>query len=284
VKDEKPDREEGSGSLGSGSDSTSWSSRTRDRRARRQRAEPPAGGGSRLSTTGSWSGLGIDWGGLGAYTAKAVTAATTALTVRLDHRSSVRGLRAPALASALTPQVGTAQTPPSPARAEQHPARAQHGLPATDFSRAVRSGSRCGCITPELLARRGGWFDQFVRESTGIRRANDRRRRLGLPPGARRQRSHADELSAALEIPYTVTIAPPARPAAYFFVGAARNPTLNDTDLQSCHAGCRGRRPAVSGRNFGESARARAQRVLYGWPDCPRLRLEAESYVPTGGQ
>ena len=87
-----------------------------------------------------------------------------------------------------------------------------------------------------------------------------------------------DELSAAFEIPYTVTLRPSSG-GRYYFVARLEVTTLNDTDLQELQRWLSGDvGPAVSGEgNFGEALARGAQRVLVRLAGLPRQRLEARS-------
>ena len=148
----------------------------------------------------------------------------------------------------------------------------------------------------ELWRVRTSWFDQFVREVTwdAVARNDPLADDFVLirQGGAVSRYATPDELSAALEIPYTVTLRPTSTSgggggARYYFVARLEVTTLNDTDLQELQRWLSGDvGPAVSGEgNFGEALARGAQRVLVRLAGLPRQRLEARS--PTfriGGQ
>jgi hypothetical protein len=140
----------------------------------------------------------------------------------------------------------------------------------------------------ELWKVRTSWFDQFVREvSWDVVARNDPLADdfvLLRPGGGRTLTRYAtpEELEAALEIPYTVTMRPEASGAGsgrYYFVARLEVTTLNDTDLRELSSWLSGDvRPAVSGGgNFGEALARGAQRVLVRLAGLPRLQLEARS-------
>jgi len=123
----------------------------------------------------------------------------------------------------------------------------------------------------ELWKVRTSWFDQFVR--------------VLFRPGSGRSLSRyatSEELAAALEIPYTVTMRPEASGAGagrYYFVARLEVTTLNDTDLRELSRWLSGDvGPAVSGKgNLGDALARGAQRVLVRLAGLPRQQLEARS-------
>ena len=153
------------------------------------------------------------------------------------------------------------------------------------FVGLMRSGSPLRLhFSLELWRVRASWFDQFVREVTWDAVArND-------PPaddfvlirqgGQVSRYTTPEELSAALDIPYVVTLRPPgAAGGRYYFVARLEVTTLNDTDLQELSRWLSGEvGPVVSGEgNFGEALARGAQRVLVRLAGLPRQRLEARS-------
>jgi hypothetical protein len=140
----------------------------------------------------------------------------------------------------------------------------------------------------ELWKVRTSWFDQFVREvSWDVVARNDPLADdfvLFRSSGSRNPTRYTtpEELAAALEIPYTVTMPPEASGAGsgrYYFVARVEVTTLNDTDLRELSSWLSGDvGPAVSGEgNLGEALARGAQRVLVRLAGLPRLRLEARS-------
>jgi hypothetical protein len=140
----------------------------------------------------------------------------------------------------------------------------------------------------ELWKVRTSWFDQFVREASwDVVARNDPLADdfvLLRPGGGRNLTRYAtpEELAAALEIPYTVTMRPEASGAGagrYYFVARLEVTTLNDTDLRELSSWLSGDvGPAVSGQgNFGEALARGAQRVLVRLAGLPRLQLEGRS-------
>jgi hypothetical protein len=146
----------------------------------------------------------------------------------------------------------------------------------------------------ELWRVRASWFDQFVREVSwdAVARNDPLADDFVLirQGGAVSRYATPEELATALEIPYTVTLRPPASSSSsgrFYFVARLEVTTLNDTDLQELSRWLSGDvGPVVSGEgNFGEALARGAQRVLVRLAGLPRERLEARS--PTfriGGQ
>ena len=134
----------------------------------------------------------------------------------------------------------------------------------------------------ELWKVRASWFDQFVREVSwdAVARNDPLADDFVLirQGGAVSRYATPEELSAALEIPYTVTLRPSGS-GRYYFVARLEVTTLNDTDLQELSRWLSGDvGPAVSGEgNFGEALARGAQRVLVRLAGLPRQRLEARS-------
>ncbi|MGH7529038.1 MAG: DUF4390 domain-containing protein [Gemmatimonadales bacterium] len=142
----------------------------------------------------------------------------------------------------------------------------------------------------ELWKVRSSWFDQYVREATwdAVVRHDplaDDFVLIRTGPGGQRlgpvtRYATVDELTRALEIPYTVTLRTSgAGRGRFYFVARLDATTLNDTDLEELSrwlAGDVG--PAVSGEgNIGEALVRGAQRVLVRLAGLPRLSLEARS-------
>jgi hypothetical protein len=134
----------------------------------------------------------------------------------------------------------------------------------------------------ELWRVRSSWFDQFVREVSwdAVARndplADDF---VLIRQGGRVIRyATAEELAAALDIPYVVTLRPSDN-GRYYFIAKLEVTTLNDTDLQELSRWLSGDvGPAVSsGENFGDALARGAQRVLVRLAGLPRQQLEARS-------
>lgn len=134
----------------------------------------------------------------------------------------------------------------------------------------------------ELWRVRSSWFDQFVREVSwdAVARndplADDF---VLIRQGGRIIRyATAEELAAALDIPYVVTLRPSDN-GRYYFIAKLEVTTLNDTDLQELSRWLSGDvGPAVSsGENFGDALARGAQRVLVRLAGLPRQQLEARS-------
>ena len=138
----------------------------------------------------------------------------------------------------------------------------------------------------ELWKVRASWFDQFQREVSwdAVARndplADDF---VLIRQGGNVSRfATPEELSAALDIPYVVTLRPSSTSGGggrYYFVARLEVTTLNDTDLQELSRWLSGDvGPVVSGEgNFGEALARGAQRVLVRLAGLPRQRLEARS-------
>ncbi len=119
-------------------------------------------------------------------------------------------------------------------------------------------------VTWDAVARNDPLADDFVLIRQG---------------GAVHRYATSDELAAAFEIPYTVTIRPTATSGRFYFVVRLEVTTLNDTDLQELSRWLSGDvGPVVSGEgNFGSALARGAQRVLVRLAGLPRQRLEARS-------
>ena len=136
----------------------------------------------------------------------------------------------------------------------------------------------------ELWRVRSSWFDQFVREVSwdAVARNDPLADDFVLirQGGDVSRYATADELAAALEISYTVTLRPSGSSGArYYFVARLEVTTLNDTDLQELSRWLSGDvGPVVGGEgNFGDALARGAQRVLVRLAGLPRQRLEARS-------
>jgi len=187
---------------------------------------------------------------------------------------------------ALTPQVGLAQSPTLTVTL-------QNNLPRIRSTGLLADGKFLGLLRSgfplrlhyrlELWRVRSSWFDQFVREVTwdAVARNDPLADDFVLirQGGAVRRYATSDELAAALEIPYTVTLRPTATSGRFYFVVRLEVTTLNDTDLQELSRWLSGDvGPVVSGEgNFGEALARGAQRVLVRLAGLPRQRLEARS-------
>jgi hypothetical protein len=136
----------------------------------------------------------------------------------------------------------------------------------------------------ELWRVRSTWFDQFVREATWeavVRHdplADDFVLLRSGGTGAPVRFATAEELAAALEIPYRVTL-PPRGSGRFYFVCRLDVTTLNDTDLRELSNWLRGdMSPAVSGEgSVGDALVRGAQRALVRIAGLPKLTLEARS-------
>lgn len=134
----------------------------------------------------------------------------------------------------------------------------------------------------ELWKVRGSWFDQFVREVSwdAVARNDPLADDFVLirQGGTVSRYATAEELSAALDIPYVVTMRPTGS-GRYYFIARLEVTTLNDTDLQELSRWLSGDvGPAVSGgENFGDALARGAQRVLVRLAGMPRQQLEARS-------
>jgi hypothetical protein len=134
----------------------------------------------------------------------------------------------------------------------------------------------------ELWKVRSSWFDQFVREVSwdGVARNDPLADDFVLirQGGTVTRYATSEELAAALDIPYVVTLRP-TDGGRYYFIARLEVTTLNDTDLQELSRWLSGDvGPAVSGgENFGEALARGAQRVLVRLAGLPRQQLEARS-------
>ena len=134
----------------------------------------------------------------------------------------------------------------------------------------------------ELWKVRSSWFDQFVREVSwdAVARNDPLADDFVLirQGGTISRYATAEELAAALDIPYVVTLRP-ADNGRYYFIAKLEVTTLNDTDLQELSRWLSGDvGPAVSGgENFGDALARGAQRVLVRLAGLPRQQLEARS-------
>ena len=192
-----------------------------------------------------------------------------------------------ACALALTPQVGTAQSATLTVTLQTNTPRVRSTGLLTDgkFVGLMRSGFPLRLhYRLELWRERSSWFDQFVREASwdAVARNDPLADDFVLirQGGAVSRFATPDELSAALEIPYTVTLRPSSTSSGrYYFVARLEVTTLNDTDLQELSRWLSGDvGPVVSGEgNVGQALARGAQRVLVRLAGLPRLRLEARS-------
>ena len=199
-----------------------------------------------------------------------------------------------AIALALTPQVGLAQSPALTVTVQTNVPRVRStGLLADGkFVGLMRSGFPLRLhYRLELWKVRTSWFDQFIREVSwdAVARNDPLADDFVLirQGGNVSRYATPDELEAALEIPYTVTIRPTGGSGRYYFVARLEVTTLNDTDLQELSRWLSGEvGPVVSGEgNFGEALARGAQRVLVRLAGLPRQRLEARSpTIRIGGQ
>jgi hypothetical protein len=199
------------------------------------------------------------------------------------------------LAILLMPQVGVAQSPTLTVTLQNNLPRVRSTGLLTDgkFVGLMRSGFPLRLhYRLELWRVRASWFDQFVREVSwdAVARNDPLADDFVLirQGGAVSRFATPDELSAALEIPYTVTLRPTGNAGGrYYFVARLEVTTLNDTDLQELSRWLSGDvGPAVSGEgSVGEALARGAQRVLVRLAGLPRQRLEARSPTfRTGGQ
>ena len=191
-----------------------------------------------------------------------------------------------AIALALTPQVGVAQSPTLTVTLQSDVPRVRStGLLADGkFVGLMRSGFPLRLhYRLELWKVRTSWFDQFIREVSwdGVARNDPLADDFVLirQGGSVSRYATADDLAAALDIPYTVTLRPSGGSGRYYFVGRLEVTTLNDTDLQELSRWLSGDvGPVVSGEgNLGEALARGAQRVLVRLAGLPRQRLEARS-------
>jgi len=191
-----------------------------------------------------------------------------------------------AIALALTPQVGVAQSPTLTVTLQNDVPRVRStGLLADGkFVGLMRSGFPLRLhYRLELWKVRTSWFDQFIREVSwdGVARNDPLADDFVLirQGGNVSRYATADDLAAALDISYTVTLRPSGGSGRYYFVARLEVTTLNDTDLQELSRWLSGQvGPAVSGEgNLGEALARGAQRVLVRLAGLPRQRLEARS-------
>lgn len=136
----------------------------------------------------------------------------------------------------------------------------------------------------ELWRERSSWFDQFIRETSwdAVARNDPLADDFVLirQGGSIRHYSTAEELAAALEIPYIVTMRPAGSAGdRFYFVARLEVTTLNDTDLEELSRWLSGDvGPTVQGgENFGDALARGAQRALVRLAGLPRQRLEARS-------
>ena len=170
----------------------------------------------------------------------------------------------------------------------------QNGLPRVRSTGLLSDGKFVGLMRSgfplrlhyrlELWRVRGSWFDQFIQEVSwdAVARNDPLADDFVLirQGGEVTRYATAEELEAALEIPYTVTLRPSgAASSRYYFVARLEVTTLNDTDLQELSRWLSGDvGPVVSGGgNFGDALARGAQRVLVRLAGLPRQRLEARS-------
>jgi len=136
----------------------------------------------------------------------------------------------------------------------------------------------------ELWRVRASWFDQFQREVPwdAVARHDPLADDFVLirTGGSVTRYATPEELTRALEIPYTIPLRPTTNnDARFYFICRLEVSTLNDTDLEELSRWLKGDvGPAVSGEgNFGEALVRGAQRVLVRIAGLPRQRLEARS-------
>lgn len=170
----------------------------------------------------------------------------------------------------------------------------QSNLPRVRSTGLLRDGKFVGLMRSgfplrlhyriELWHVRGGWFDQFIREGSwdAVARNDPLADDFVLirQGGQVTRYATAEELQAALEIPYTVAMPPSGSSGdRFYYIARLEVTTLNDTDLEELSRWLSGDvGPAVSsGENFGEALARGAQRVLVRLAGLPRQRLEARS-------
>jgi hypothetical protein len=136
----------------------------------------------------------------------------------------------------------------------------------------------------ELWQVRSSWFDRFVRELTwdAVARHDPLADDYVLLRAGGRLTRHpsADDLAAALALPYRIALTPPdSGRHRYYYLCRLEVTTLNDTDLAELERWLRGDvGSAVSGEgDFGEALARGAQRVLVRIAGLPRLTLEGRS-------
>jgi len=186
---------------------------------------------------------------------------------------AVAGSQAPSLAVNITPEPATARVQ-------------SLGLLADGkYIDLLRSGFPLRLhYRLELWRVRSTWFDQFVREASWdavVRHdplADDFVLLRSGSRGAPTRFATAEQLAAALEIPYRVTL-PPRGSGRFYFVSRLDVTTLNDTDLRELSNWLRGdMSPAVSGEgSIGDALVRGAQRALVRIAGLPKLTLEARS-------
>ena len=187
----------------------------------------------------------------------------------------------------LVPEVGAGQSPTLTVTLQDNlPLVRSSGLLADGkFMGLMRSGFPLRLhYRLELWRVRASWFDQFVREANwdAVARNDPLADDFVLirQGGTVSRYATPDELAAALEIPYTVTLRPANTASGrFYFVARLEVTTLNDTDLQELSRWLSGEvGPVVSGEgNVGEALARGAQRVLVRLAGLPRQRLEARS-------
>jgi hypothetical protein len=197
------------------------------------------------------------------------------------------------LASLLMPEVGRSQTsPPAPLPTPTLTVTLQSDLPRVRSTALLADGKFVGLMRSgfplrlhyrlELWRVRASWFDQFVREVSwdAVARNDPLADDFVLirQGGAVSRYATPDQLSNALDIPYTITVRP-TNSGRYYFVARLEVTTLNDTDLQELSRWLSGDvGPVVGGEgSFGEALARGAQRVLVRLAGLPRQRLEARS-------
>src|SRR5687767_4943772 len=185
------------------------------------------------------------------------------------------------------PRMGAAQSPLLTVTLQNNTPRVRSTGLLTDgkFVGLMRSGFPLRLhYRIELWKVRASWFDQFVREVSwdAVARNDPLADDFVLirQGGSVSRYATPEELSAALDISYTVTLRPnPGSDGRYYYVARLEVTTLNDTDLQELSRWLSGDvGPVVSGEgNFGEALARGAQRVLVRLAGLPRQRLEARS-------
>ena len=134
----------------------------------------------------------------------------------------------------------------------------------------------------ELWRVRSSWFDQLVRDATweAVVRHDPLADDFVLlrTGGATTRYATSEELSAALALPYRVTL-PPRGSGRFYFVCRLEVTTLNDSDLRELSNWLRGEMsPAVSGEgSVGDALVRGAQRALVRIAGLPKLTLESRS-------
>src|SRR5688572_21658917 len=183
------------------------------------------------------------------------------------------------------PRMGAAQSPLLTVTLQSNTPRVRSTALLSDgkFVGLMRSGFPLRLhYRLELWKVRASWFDQFVREVSwdAVARNDPLADDFVLirQGGSVTRYAAPEELSAALDIPYVITLRPSGA-GRYYFVARLEVTTLNDTDLQELSRWLSGDvGPAVSGEGSLGTALARgAQRVLVRLAGLPRQRLEARS-------